>query len=165
MTLNQRLFFQIQILFLKIFEFKNGKGGAKKVIEQAINYRKTAKFILKNQIYFHIIIIAKKVLGKALKEIIDNNKSPIKEFDNFAIICLDDKPEICMEKFKITSENESKKDSNKSKNSKKSTDDMKVTLQSFQETFKKEIQELIINSIKTLEERLTKKIENITQNN
>ncbi len=70
-----------------------------------------------------------------------------------------------MEKFKITSENESKKDSNKSKNSKKSTDDMKVTLQSFQETFKKEIQELIINSIKTLEERLTKKIENITQNN
>ena len=70
-----------------------------------------------------------------------------------------------MEKFKITSENESKKDSNKSKNSKKSTDDMKVTLQSFQETFKIEIQELIINSIKTLEERLTKKIENITQNN
>ena len=148
-----------------LFEFKNGKGGAKKVIEQAINYRKTAKFILKNKIYFHIIIIAKKVLGKALKEIIDNNKSPIKEFDNFAIICLDDKPEICMEKFKITSENESKKDSNKSKNSKKSTDDMKATLQSFQETFKIEIQELIINSIKTLEERLTKKIENITQNN
>ena len=70
-----------------------------------------------------------------------------------------------MEKFKITSENESKKDSNKSKNSKKSTDDMKATLQSFQETFKIEIQELIINSIKTLEERLTKKIENITQNN
>ena len=70
-----------------------------------------------------------------------------------------------MEKFKITSESESKKDSNKSKNSKKSTDDMKVTLQSFQETFKIEIQELIINSIKTLEERLTKKIENITQNN
>ena len=42
---------------------------------------------------------------------------------------------------------------------------MKATLQSFQETFKIEIQELIINSIKTLEERLTKKIENITQNN
>ena len=73
MTLNQQLFFQIQILFLKIFEFKNGKGGAKDVIEQAINYRKTAKFILENKIYFHIIIIAKKVLGNALKEIIENN--------------------------------------------------------------------------------------------
>ena len=84
--------------------------------------------------------------------------------DNFAIICLDDKSEICMEKCKITSENEFKKDSNKSKNSKKSTDDMKVTLQSFQELIKTEIQELR-NSIKTLEERLTKKIENITQNN
>ena len=66
-----------------------------------------------------------------------------------------------MEKFKITSENESKKDSNKSKNSKKSTDDMKVTLQSIQEMIKTELR----NSIKTLEERLTKKIENITQNN
>ena len=69
-----------------------------------------------------------------------------------------------MEKCKINSENESKKDSNKSKNSKESTDDMKVALQSFQEMIKIEIQELR-NSIKTLEERLTKKIENITQNN
>lgn len=147
-----------------LFEFKNGKGGAKKVIEQAINYRKTAKFILENKIYFHIIIIAKKVLGNALKEIIENNKSPIKEFDNFAIICLDDKSEICMEKCKITSENESGEDSNESKDSGESAGDVKVALQSFQEMIKIEIQELR-NSIKALEERLTKKIENITQNN
>ena len=84
--------------------------------------------------------------------------------DNFAIICLDDKSEICMEKFKITSENESGEDSNESKDSGESAGDVKVALQSFQEMIKIEIQELR-NSIKTLEERLTKKIENITQNN
>ena len=167
--------FQSTIIFSKfksipkesiiLFEFKNGKGGAKKVIEQAINYRKTAKFIFEKKTYFHIIIIAKSVLGNALKGIIENNKSPINEFDNFAIICLDDKLQICMENFKITSENESKKDSNKSKNLKKANNEPKITLQTLQESINQAFLE-IKDSIKNLEEgqeRLSKKIENIKQ--
>ena len=149
-----------------LFEFKNGKGGAKKVIEQAINYRKTSKVILKDDEYYHIIIVAKSSLGNSLQDIIKNNKSLIDTFNNFAIICLDDEPKICEKNFPITSDNKSKNETKSSKSSKNTETQQNVNPQLFQENLLKTFQENIINTLKEdLEKVIEEKIQKLVKEN
>ena len=71
-------------------------------------------------------------MGNALGKIIENNKSFINKFDKFAIICLDDKAQICNENFSTTSDNKSKKEAKSSQNFE---NEVKATLQTFKERF------------------------------
>lgn len=82
-----------------LFEFKNGKGGEKKVIEQAKNYQKTAEFFLKEKELYHIIILHKKELANAISQFIKKNDYIICNLKNFAILCMNDKNEICQKKI------------------------------------------------------------------
>lgn len=99
-----------------LFEFKNGKGGEKKVLDQANNYQKTAEFLLKNNKFYHIIIIQKKSLSNAISAIINKNKSIISNLNNFAILCLEDKYEICKKNLKDFSIKNVNNKQNKTKN-------------------------------------------------
>ena len=80
-----------------IFEFKNGNSGENKIISQAINYQKNAKIIFQGEKFYHIIIIRSKELGELLMEKINEEFIRIKEFVNFAILCMDNNLVICNE--------------------------------------------------------------------
>ena len=98
-----------------LFEFKNGKGGERKVITQAFKYQINADYILKKEKFYHIIIIESKELGNALDKYIKENNSQIKSLNNFAVLCLDSTNNICGKKLQSNSKapNKKKKKSNK----------------------------------------------------
>lgn len=81
-----------------LFEFKNGNGGEDKILLQAVNYQENAKVLLDGAEFYHIIIIRSTKLKKALENQKDriNNKNLV----NFAILCLNNKLEICGKDFK-----------------------------------------------------------------
>lgn len=102
-----------------LFEFKNGKGGENKIISQAIQYQKNAKILFRNEVFYHIIIVRSQKLGKQLIKKIRLIKE--KNFSNFAILCLNNKLNICncdiCDNRSNTLSRDSKKDPKRSNNS------------------------------------------------
>ena len=143
-----------------LFEFKNGIGGEKKVIQQAKRYQSTAKFILEGKKFYHIIILAKSSLGDAISNYLDKNKSILDNFGNFAIICLDDQSKIFGEEISMTISpiDESQKSSKSSKNTKSSK--KSKSPKSFEEETKLTLQ-YILNYMKKLDESINEMKESI----
>ena len=111
-----------------LFEFKNGKSGERKVITQAFKYQMNAEYILKNETFYHIIIINTRELGNALEKYIKENNNQIKRLINFAVLCLYSSNKICGEELESNSKNilnQTIKPRNKLK--KKSNKDSKVS--------------------------------------
>ena len=111
-----------------LFEFKNGKGGERKVITQAFKYQMNAEYILKNKTFYHIIIINTKELGNALEQYIKENIDQIKKLINFAVLCLYSSNKICGKELESNTKNilnQKTKFQNKSK--KKPNKDSKVS--------------------------------------
>ena len=162
-----------------LFEFKNGIGGEKKVIKQAKRYQNTAKFILKEQQFYHIIIVAKRSLGDAILNYIGQNKSLIDNLNNFAIISLDDQYKIFGEELPISKPSlidESKKGSKKAKSSRSSQsskgskineEESNISLQSLLEYMKKNFNAInkSINDLKSSVEALQAQQKNQNNNN
>lgn len=80
-----------------LFEIKNGKTGENKVINQGCKYQENARFLLKDEPFYHIIIVRSKILGNALKNKIKFFEK--KNMVNFAILCLNDELKICDKKI------------------------------------------------------------------
>ena len=111
-----------------LFEFKNGKSGVRKVITQAFKYQMNAEYILKNETFYHIIIINTKELGNALEQYIKENIDQIKKLINFAVLCLYSSNKICGKELESNTKNilnQKTKFQNKSK--KKPNKDSKVS--------------------------------------
>lgn len=128
-----------------LFEFKNGKGGENKVLSQAKRYQENAKVIFGDNSFYHIIIV-RKDLGNALSEKI--KKINIKEFNNFAILKLEDTPKIfgkLLSEFKNPDNAKTEKSfhqSAKSHTTQKSNDNTPITRAEFRkemDSFKAEI--------------------------
>ena len=80
-----------------LFEIKNGKTGENKVIKQGCKYQENARFLLKEESFYHIIIVRSKILGNALRNKIKSIEK--KKMVNFAILCLNDELKICDKKI------------------------------------------------------------------
>ena len=143
-----------------LFEFKNGIGGEKKVIQQAKRYQSTAKFILEGKKFYHIIILAKSSLGDSISNYLDKNKNVLDKFGKFAIICLDDQSKIFGEEISMTISpiDESKNSSKGSKSSKSSK--KSKSPKSFEEETKLTLQYLL-NYMKKLDESINEMKESI----
>ena len=143
-----------------LFEFKNGIGGEKKVIQQAKRYQSTAKFILEGKKFYHIIILAKSSLGDSISNYLDKNKNVLDKFGKFAIICLDDQSKIFGEEISMTISpiDESKNSSKGSKSSKSSK--KSKSPKSFEEETKLTLQ-YILNYMKKLDESINEMKESI----
>ena len=143
-----------------LFEFKNGIGGEKKVIQQAKRYQSTAKFILEGNKFYHIIILAKSSLGDSISNYLDKNKNVLDKFGKFAIICLDDQSKIFGEEISMTISpiDESKNSSKGSKSSKSSK--KSKSPKSFEEETKLTLQYLL-NYMKKLDESINEMKESI----
>ena len=72
-----------------LFEFKNGKGGEKKVISQAKRYQESAKIIFGENSFYHIIIVREN-----LGDILAKRMNKLQKFKNFALLKLDNTQKI-----------------------------------------------------------------------
>ena len=72
-----------------LFEFKNGKGGEKKVISQAKRYQESAKIIFGENSFYHIIIVREN-----LGNILAKRMNKLQKFKNFALLKLDNTQKI-----------------------------------------------------------------------
>ena len=149
------------------------------MIKQAKRYQNTAKFILKEQQFYHIIIVAKRSLGDAILNYIGQNKSLIDNLNNFAIISLDDQYKIFGEELPISKPSlidESKKGSKKAKSSRSSQsskgskineEESNISLQSLLEYMKKNFNSInkSINDLKSSVEALQAQQKNQNNNN
>ena len=110
-----------------LFEFKNSDNGEKEVISQALKQQENGTILFKNDKFCHILIIRSKILGDLVIKAL--NEEDKKKLNNFAILCMNSKLELCGQKIvkcdETTNLKKPKKsnynsDSNNSKSSKSS---------------------------------------------
>ena len=143
-----------------VFEIKNGNCGENKIISQALKYQENAQFILKDQIFYHLIIVRSKKLSIALKD-----KIKEKTLKNFALLSMNDALKICDKKIEDLLKKACKSSSNLSitDNSSENMDGRKKNLKKVDKKLKKmqrrpksDIEEKEENSQKSQKENLHK---------